>query len=76
MQATTDASVGVKNPETGVIDEAATLAEPIAAGLGIALHRVPELPAFAEALIAAYTKSRPPFSIFARFVSDTFLSVT
>jgi len=31
-------------------DEAAALAEPIAAGLGIALHRVPELPAFAEAL--------------------------
>ncbi|MEI8173300.1 MAG: hypothetical protein WCH07_07440 [Deltaproteobacteria bacterium] len=31
-------------------DDAAALAEPIAAGLGIALHRVPELPAFAEAL--------------------------
>jgi hypothetical protein len=31
-------------------DDAAALAEPIAAGLGITLHRVPELPAFAEAL--------------------------
>lgn len=31
-------------------DEAAALAEPIAAALGIALHRVRELPAFAEAL--------------------------
>jgi hypothetical protein len=31
-------------------DEAAIIAEPIATGLGIALHRVQELPAFAEAL--------------------------
>ena len=33
-------------------DETAALAEPIAAGLGITLQRVPELPAFAEALDA------------------------
>ncbi|MFZ3115910.1 MAG: hypothetical protein WA121_09955, partial [Syntrophales bacterium] len=33
-------------------DETAALAEPIAAGLGITLQRVPELSAFAEALDA------------------------